>query len=236
MHSESVTPRPRGAIARRALDSENVAISMNTTASTDGVLAIATAAGIAFLLRRTPATPLRAWWLVALTGWGLSALLGVGTHGLELEPRVVTFLWQPLYIGLGIAQALVVVASVAAWRGERAAERILPFMLGAAAVFYWATWRTAGDFLVFVVFSAATTVFALVVHVVLARRGWEGAGWVAAGLAASLGSGLLQATDLSVELVWDFDHNGIFHLAQMAALGLLIAGLRRLLTSAPQRR
>ncbi len=193
------------------------------------MLAVATSAGIAYLLSRTPASPLRGWWLVALTGWGVSALLGMVTHGFDLDPRVSALLWQPLYIGLGLAQALVVVASVEVWRGTAAAQRMLPIMLAATAAFYWATWHWAGDFLVFVVFSAATTIFALVVHAALARRGIPGAGWVAAGLGASLASGLLQATDVSFRLIWDFDHNGLFHLAQMAGLALLIAGLRRLL-------
>jgi hypothetical protein len=197
------------------------------------VLAVATAAGIAYLIDRTPASPLRGWWLIALTGWGVSAMLGMVTHGFDLDPRVSLLLWQPLYIGLGLAQALVVVASVCAWRGAAAAQRTLPVMLAATVVYYWATWRWEGDFLVFVIFSAATTIFALVVHAALARRGRQGAGLVAAGLGASLASGLLQATDLSLSLVWDFDHNGLFHLAQMAGLALLVAGLRRLLSLNP---
>lgn len=194
------------------------------------MLAAASAAGITYLLRQTSASPRRGWWLVALTGWGVSALLGMVTHGFDLEPRVSTILWQPLYLGLGLAQAMVVVASMDAWRGTPAAQRTLPVMLAASAVYYWATWYWAGDFLVFVIFSAATTIFGLLVHAALAQRGVPGAGLVAAGLGASIASGLLQATDLSLSLVWDFDHNGLFHLAQMAGLALLIAGLRRLLS------
>jgi hypothetical protein len=167
---------------------------------------------------------------VALTGWGVSALLGMVTHGFHLDPGVTTLVWQPLYLGLGLAQAMVVVASVDVWRGAAAAQRMLPVMLAATAVYYWATWHWAGDFLVFVVFSAATTICALLVHAVLAKRNVPGAGLVAAGLGVSLASGLLQATDLTLSLVWDFDHNGLFHLAQMVALALLIAGLRRLLS------
>jgi hypothetical protein len=194
------------------------------------VLAVATAAGIALLIHWTRPSPLRGWWLVALTGWGVSALLGMVTHGFDLDARVSTLLWQPLYLGLGLAQATVVIASVDAWRGTAAAQRTLPVMLAAVALYYWATWYWAGDFLVFVVFSAATTVFALLVHAALAMRAVPGACLVAAGLGASLASGLLQATDLSLSFVWDFDHNGLFHLAQMVGLALLIAGLRRLLT------
>jgi hypothetical protein len=197
------------------------------------VLAAATAAGIVFLVRRTPASPLRAWWLVALTGWGVSAMLGMVTHGFDLDAQVSTLLWQPLYIGLGVAQAIVVVASVDAWRGTNAAQRLLPFMLAMTVVFYWATWHWAGDFLVFVVFSAGTTIVALLIHARLALHGLDGAAWVAGGLAANLASGALQATDFTARLVWDFDHNGLFHLAQMIALALLLAGLGRMLAAHP---
>ena len=198
---------------------------------TDALLVAASAAGIAILSRATPASLLRALWIVALAGWGLSALLGAVTHGGNLDPAVETLLWQPLYIGLGVAQALLVVAAVAAWRGEASAKRLLPFMLTAAAVFYWATWRTGGNFLVFVLFSTATTVFALAVHAALARAGRPGAGWVAAGLGVSLAAGLVQASTLSLDLIWEFDHNGLFHLAQLAGLAILVPGLRRLLAA-----
>jgi len=207
---------------------------VNTTAGTDAALAAASAAGISYLLRSTPASPLRAWWVVALTGWGVSALLGVATHGFALEPRVETLLWQPLYIALGVAQALLVIAAVAAWRGPASAQRRLPAMLATVVVFYWATWRTNGDFLVFVIYSTGTTLFALVVHAALARSGTPGTAGVAVGLGVSLAAGLFQASSLSVSFVWDFDHNGLFHLAQLVGLAILLPSLRRLLLGSTQ--
>ena len=126
---------------------------------------------------------------------------------------------------------MLVVATVGAWRGPKAARRCLPVMLVAAAAFYAATLRTGGDFLVFVVYSTATTMFALAVHLALAFRARPGAASVSAGLAASLGAGMIQASTLSVRLIWTFDHNGLFHLAQLLGLILLIAGLRRLLAA-----
>ena len=202
---------------------------MNTTAGSDAVLASASTAGIVYLLRSTPTSPLRAWWVVALTGWDVGALIGVATHGLVLAPSVETLLWQPLYVALGVAQALLVVAAVAAWRGATRAQKLLPVMLAAAALFCWATWRTHGNFLVFVVYSTGTTLFGLVVHAALARRGMPGAAGVAVGLGVSLGAGLFQASSLSMRLVWEFDHNGLFHLAQLVGLAILIPSLRRLL-------
>ncbi|MGH7497751.1 MAG: DUF6962 family protein, partial [Gemmatimonadales bacterium] len=59
-----------------------------TTATTDGILAAVSALGILFLRRATPPGPLRTLWLMALAGWGVSALLGAVTHGLVLDPRI----------------------------------------------------------------------------------------------------------------------------------------------------
>ena len=122
----------------------------------------------------------------------------------------------------------------ARWRGERVAQRLLPFMLATAAVFYWATRRTNGDFLVFVIYSSGTTIFSLTVHAFLARRGLPGAKGVAIGLGVSLAAGLFQASSLSLSLIWQFDHNGLFHLAQLVGLVILIPSLRLLLLTAGQ--
>ncbi len=107
-------------------------------------------------------------------------------------------------------------------------------MLATAALFYWATRRTNGDFLVFVIYSSGTTIFALAVHAMLARRGLPGAKGVAIGLGVSLAAGLFQASSLSLSLIWRFDHNGLFHLAQLVGLGILIPSLRQLLLTAGQ--
>ncbi len=107
-------------------------------------------------------------------------------------------------------------------------------MLATAALFYWATRRTNGNFLVFVIYSSGTTIFALAVHAMLARRGLPGAKGVAIGLGVSLAAGLFQASSLSLSLIWQFDHNGLFHLAQLVGLGILIPSLRLLLLTAGQ--
>jgi hypothetical protein len=55
---------------------------------------------------------------------------------------------------------------------------------------------------------------------------------MAAALAVSLAAGVVQALDLGVvRLLWDFDHNGVFHLVQLFGLALLVVGLRRRLVS-----
>jgi hypothetical protein len=60
----------------------------------------------------------------------------------------------------------------------------------------------------------------------------DGAAAMAAALAVSLAAGIVQASRVGpVRIVWDFDHNGVFHLVQLFGLALLLTGLRRLLAS-----
>src|SRR4051812_41652512 len=201
-----------------------------TTAATDAVLAAAALAAIA-VLGRLPRSFGRSVWMAALGSLTVASVLGAVAHGVRLPSASRELLWQPLYLSLGITMALFVVGAVRDWRGDRAGRRILRPMLGIAVVFYLVTWLTGGNFLAFVVYEAAALLFSLTVYLRLARGTRRpGAAAMAAALGVSLAAGGIQAADLgSVRLVWEFDHNGLFHLVQLIGLVLLVAGLRRLL-------
>jgi len=200
-----------------------------TTALTDLALALLAWWGAWMLWRRTPRSYLQRTWLAALDVFGLAALLGAVAHGFPWSPGTLDLLWQPLYLLLGVAVALFVTAALAALRGDAQARRAMSWLLATAGVFYLLTRATGGDFRVFVAYEGSGLLFALGAHMVLARR-VAGAGWVAAGLAISLLAGVVQAVDtISLRLVWTFDHNGVYHLVQGVGLGVLLAGLRRML-------
>jgi TctA family transporter len=86
---------------------------------------------------------------------------------------------------------------------------------------------------VFVVYEAIAMLFALVVYVVLAaRETLRGAAMMAAGVLVSIVAAAVQATGaVRFTLIWDFDHNGAFHLIQMVGLLFLLIGLRTDLVS-----
>jgi hypothetical protein len=209
-------------------------VTERTTAATVLLLAVAALAGAAYLRGAGPAALARRIWAAALAAAGLASLLGAITHGLVMSDGLREALWQPLFLLLGIAVAGFVAGAVGDAWGRRPARRVLPPMLALALGFYFATRLAGGDFVVFVLFQAAGLLAALVVYLVLARRRRPGAVMVAAALGASLAAGAIQADEsLAARLIWEFDHNGLYHLAQLAGLALLVAGLARTLRFAP---
>jgi hypothetical protein len=206
-----------------------------TTAATDALLALAAIVLLAWLRHRAPPSFARAIWLSALAAMALASVLGAVAHGLVLSTAVRELLWQPLYLALGTTMALFVVGAVRDWRGDRAARRVLPGMLVVTLAFFGATRASGGSFLVFVPYEAGALGFALLVYAWLAvRRRRAGFAAMAAALAVSLTAGAVQAADLgTIRVLWDFDHNGVFHLVQLVGIVLLGTGLRRILRQPP---
>ena len=204
-----------------------------TTAITDALLTIVVVAGIAWLRRVVPPSPRRTLWTWGLSLFALAGALGAFVHGFELEPGTRQLLWQPLYLTLGSALAFFSAGAVGDWRGDAAARRALPPLLALVVAFYLLTRLSGGTFLVFVVFEAAALLFALAIYARLAVRRKPGASLVLVGLLLSLAGGALQASTLSLHVIWEFNHNGLYHLVQLVGVVFLLAGLRGTL-SVPQ--
>lgn len=202
-------------------------VTERTTAATDGLLALVAWLGAGYLQWTTPRSYTRGIWQAALVMFGLAAALGAVAHGFALAVGLRAALWQPLYLLLGGAVALFVVGSVGHWRGPAAARHVLPAMLLVVGVFYLATRLAGGNFLVFVIFEAGALLFALGVYTRLAAVGRPGASRIALALGISLVAGGLQALEgVSATLIWEFDHNGLYHLVQLVGLIVLLLGLR----------
>ena len=75
--------------------------------------------------------------------------------------------------------------------------------------------------------------FALAAYMRIALRGDLAGAWLlVAGVFTTIVAAGIQASKVVVfDFVWAFDHNGVYHLVQMVAAVLLVAGLRRSLVS-----
>lgn len=197
-----------------------------TTAGTDLLIA-------ALALRYSGQIGLRkGWraqvWAGAFAALSLSGALGALAHGVKVSERAHAAIWRALYLTLGVMVALFAAAATADGWGLRAGRRALPACLLAAFGFYGLSQRLARGFLVFVVYEAAALLYALGIYVRLARGGrLAGAELTAAGILLSILAAGVQASSLRVTLLGlPFDHNGLFHLVQIAGLPVLAAGVR----------
>ncbi len=199
-----------------------------TTAATDILLSLTAAAGVVYLHGSQPSFS----WRLQLWSWPLgliaaAAALGALYHGLILPGPIRRHLWQALTLALGIALALFGVGLVYDLLGPQAARRgLLPALVAGAALFLVSR-RYGGLFRVFILCEGLILAAALAGYTGLAALdALEGAGWVAAGLLLSaLAAGVQTRKRLRFTWVWEFDHNGAFHLLQAAGLVLLSKGI-----------
>jgi hypothetical protein len=204
-----------------------------TTAATDAVLAVLCVVALGMIRRRRTVDP----WKVGLWSWllgllALASVLGAIAHGLDLTEGVRDFLWQPLYLCLGLVVALFAVAAIRDRLGEMAARRALPWMIVLGFGFFAITRIGSGTFLVFIAYEAAAMLAALVLYLDAAiRPRVPGAALMAVGVTLNLLAAAVQQSSVSLDVPYfPLDHNGVFHLVQMVAVVVLTAGVLRGLT------
>jgi hypothetical protein len=185
-----------------------------TTSATDAVLAMECLVIMVCLRRAAPVNHWRTglWcWVFGLLAF--SAILGAVIHGFVLPSSTRAALWLPLYLSLGVLVALFMVGAIYDW-------------LGVGVAFFGLTQFFSGGFGLFVVYEALVMVSALAIYLRLAAtHRLKGAGVIAAAIVLNLLAAGLQASHVSVRLLFQFDHNGLYHLVQMIATATLGLGL-----------
>ncbi|NTW03111.1 MAG: hypothetical protein HGA19_17830 [Oscillochloris sp.] len=198
-----------------------------TTAVTDFLMMLASIACLAALHGASDRTRTRLW--MGVFGLlGLAGALGSVAHGVAWRPDIYRLIWQPLNLVLGLTIALFVAGAVYDTWGAQVLPRVLPALIIVALAFFGVTQLIQGTFLVFVVYEALAMLTALILYGRLAlSRQLPGAWMLVLGIMLTIVAAVIQATKLvRFTLVWPFDHNGVFHLIQILALPILVAGLR----------
>jgi len=201
------------------------------TAITDIILAAVCLGGI-FFLQGAPTVYGGFFkitvWSAAIGLIGLAAALGAAAHGLVLAQALHQRLWQMLNMALALAVALFVVGVVFDLWGAAASYQALPLMLIISLGFYAATLIYPGIFFVFIVYEGLALIFALGAYAFLSWQGeLKGAGLMAGGILLSIiAAGIQAKKSIRLTLIWQFDHNGVYHLVQVVGIILLLMGLR----------
>lgn len=200
-----------------------------TTAVTDLLIALVAAAGICYL--QGIESP-EAWkintWSVAFGFIGLCGFLGAIAHGLELTEANYQQIWNLLNLGLALAVSILVIGVAYDLWGLVVSKKMLPWMMVMAVGFYLITRLYSGIFFVFIVYEALALVFALGTYSWLTLTGQlNGSAIMALGILISIvAAGIQVAKNVSVKLIVEFDHNGVFHIVQIIGILFLLAGLR----------
>lgn len=204
-----------------------------TTAATDVALAVLCLVLLVSLLRRPAgARWKKGLWASVFALLASASVLGAIAHGFDLSSSLRTALWRPLYLLLGLSVAMFLVGGIGDWRGERAARTVLPWAL-AAGVGFFALTQIADNFGMFIAYEGVAMVATLGIYLCLwIGRRVPGAGMVTVGIVLTLAAAALQVSSLSARIIWDFDHNGLFHLVQLVAILVLARGLRQGMTRA----
>ncbi|MEI6575730.1 MAG: hypothetical protein WCO63_06075 [Bacteroidota bacterium] len=203
--------------------------SEQTTAFTDIMLAVISFS-IARMVYKTgnQNEPKKtAIWTWAFSLLGIGSIIASAAHGLQMSAAFNFILWQPINLSLGLMISLII-AGVFYDLNGRLPHAVLPVSLGLGVVFYAITIIIPGQFFVFILYEAVAMVFALISYGILSIRGnLSGAWYMALGILMSIVAAVIQATDsISLNFIWQFDHNGIFHLVQMLGMALLFKGLK----------
>ena len=201
-----------------------------TTAVTDAILAVLAIASAVHLHRIGP----KDRWKANLWAWvfrllAIAAALGAIVHGFKMSPSLHAFLWHPIKLSLGLLVALFMVAAVYDMWGATNARRALLAMVLIGIGFFGITLIWPDNFLVFIVYEVVAMLFALGGYTWMAFRGRLKGAWLMAGgiFTTIVAAGVQAGRLVSFTFIWSFDHNGVYHLIQMAGIVLIVAGLKR---------
>lgn len=198
-----------------------------TTAATDLLLGLLAVFCFLYLWHKLPEGMAKRLWLALFGFLALSSFLGAFAHAVRMEQRINDLLWHPLYFFLGLTLTLLALIAVLNWRGEPSASRAMRWLLPLPFVVVLVTWLGAGAFIYFVLFEAAIMLFVFGVYFRLVLKQQPGSRFVLAGVVLSIVAAILQAIGpYTFQVVWQFDHNGLFHLVQLPGVVFFFFGAR----------
>jgi len=205
-----------------------------TTAVTDALLAVFALGAMASVIRlHSPEEWKARTWASVFGLLAVGAALGACVHGFTWSPVTRSRLWIPIYLSLGLTVALFVAGAIYDVRGYSASRKSLPVLIAVALAFFAVTQVGKGNFLWFVAYELVAMLISLAIYGYLTlQRRVPGASLMLLGVFLTIVAAAIQATKV---LRWGgpvpVNSDGIFHLVQIAAIVILVIGLRRGLIS-----
>ncbi|MEH0158733.1 hypothetical protein V6R21_32155 [Limibacter armeniacum] len=166
-------------------------------------------------------------WAAAFLLLSIGALVGSVRAGFVLSDATKFALNQPFYLSLALTVALFVIGLFYDLTNGHITKTHVLSILGIGAFFYILTVIFSGMFFIFLGYAAVAMLLALFAYSVFAVSGKvKGASMVASGILLTLTAFAIQASKaISFHLIWDFDHNGTFHLVQILGTTCIFIGI-----------
>jgi hypothetical protein len=199
-----------------------------TTAITDLVLTLFSVWALIIIHKRGKSKPgkSRIWkWVFTLLA--IAAFFGFLAHGFQMNEKTNYLLWQPLNLALGLSVSLFAAGAIFDMRKGNLPRAIVPGLITLGIIFYFITVFIPGSFMIFIIYEAVVMIFALTAYIYLAsKKLLTGAWWMVTGIVLTITAAAVQASgSVRVNMIWEFDNNGVFHIIQMIGIVVLVNGL-----------
>lgn len=200
-----------------------------TTAITDVILALVASSGIfriyksGFHFDRYKSLI----WLCAFSFLAIAAVLGSIAHGFKMPEEINKIIWHPLNLLLGVTVALFLVGVIYDLKGNKLPRWLFILIIFSGVVFFTITVMFQKLFFVFILYESVAMIIALVSYIILmTKKTLSGASFMALGIFISIIAAIVQSIPaLRLSLIWEFDHNGLFHIIQIPGLFFLFSGI-----------
>ena len=204
-----------------------------TTAFTDTILALVSITVCIYIYRIGRGEWKARLWEGLFFLLTVAAFLGAIVHGIKISERQYSLLWSLINLSLGLMVAVFILAVINDLKGIIFSRKLFPIILSIGLGFWMTTLYFPDNFLVFTIYEAVAMLFSLCGYVWLAFKDrLDGAWWMSSGILISLVAAFVQASKMaSFQLIWEFDHNGTYHLIQIVGILFLVTGLRKSLKS-----
>lgn len=166
-------------------------------------------------------------WSAIFGPLAIAAFTGALAHGLVLSEYHIALLWYVINFCLGISVSLFAAAVFYDINGYSVSALIIATFLICGTLFFIISVIKPGSFLIFIIYETAAMLFALIGYLFLAVWRKLSYAWLmSGGILISIIASVVQAAGTAhLKFIWEFDHNGIFHILQLFGLLLIESGL-----------
>ncbi|MBI4764576.1 MAG: hypothetical protein HY787_08225 [Deltaproteobacteria bacterium] len=199
-----------------------------TTSATDLLLAIECLLIMIFLWQAPAFDRWRTYLWCSFFGLlAISSFFGALAHGLDMQASRREAFFGPIFLSLGVVVVLLAAGALFDWSGRDMAKRLVWLAVPLSIILFISGRFFKSALVIFIIYEALAFLAALAIYSFLAvTHKLDGSVFISLAILLSLVAAGAQASPVSMKIHFPFDHNGIFHLIEMAALALLGWGLK----------